>query len=1030
MNKIIFSLMVFIFYNYHANAQAPANDDCTGAINLNVNTDLSCTLKTSGTLLGATNSNVISSRGFTPRDDVWYTFTATTPFHIISLKNVENNTQLAVEIFNGSCGQLNSLAFGENNSTPTPQLIIGTTYYVRVFSRINPSGSTFEICINTPPPIANDECIDATVLTVNPDLSCTSVASGHLIGASHTETGFVANGDVWYSFTATAPTNRISLHGYEDNEAMLSFALYSGNCGDLTNVSDSTPNLIPGATYYIRVFSYSEVRIATTFDICIQTPPRPNNDDCANAIALSVNTNGLCVLKTSGTVSGATRSTENSTISGILNDVWYTFTATATSHKISFLNLGGADTNSVGFEVLEGNCGQLQSVSSSQSQTISSLIVGNTYYVRVFSNPEYITWSFTFDICISIPSPPVNDNCVNAITLAVNPDTSCTLKSAGTITDATDSGEGHNMAGFPDDDVWYTFVATATSHTISLLDIEEDTAYLIYEVMQGSCSGQLASLYTGIRQSSKISGLNIGEIYYIRVFSTEQGVNYTTTFNICIALPPPPPANDDCQNAINLPINPDASCTQAIGGTITGATNSLEDGNGGMGTPDDDVWYTFVATATSHKIKLQNVEGEQTDLILEVLQGSCGGQLTHIDVSDRYEILISDLVIGNTYYIRVYSSETNTTGSCSFDICITTEQRPQNDNCSDAIALTVNTDLSCTLKVTGTLVNATYEANNVSERNDVWYTFVATAENHEIKISPSGYSCEVYRFSGDCQAEGNQILIHESREGAVIAYGMTIGNTYLLKVFSWWTISDSFDICIGTLAPAPPNDQCINATTLEVATSQEAGVVNATTEGATDFSYLPADPDPSCADYNGGDVWFTVTIPSGGELNIQTGTSANSMTSPFNSGMEVFSGNCNSLEQIECDDNISPTDVGSGITLTNRTPGQQIYIRVWEISNENPRPFTISAWSNSLTTPEFKANNFKAYPNPVHDVLNLSYEQIITNVRIYNVLGQNMASKEINDKNGSIDLSYLPAGPYLVQVNSDGISKSMTIIKQ
>ncbi|WP_158629442.1 T9SS type A sorting domain-containing protein [Flavobacterium microcysteis] len=1028
MKKIMFSMMVFIFLSYHANAQAPPNDDCTGAVNLNVNTDLSCTLKTSGTLSGATNSNVISSMGFTPRDDVWYTFTATTPFHRISLKNVENNAQLAVEIFNGACGQLNSLAFGENNSTPTPQLIIGTTYYVRVFSRGNPSSSTFEICINTPPPITNDECLDATVLTVNSDLTCTSTTSGHLMGATLTDTNFMANGDVWYSFTATAPTNRISL-SYEDNEAMLSFDFYTGNCGALTNVSDSTPNLIPGATYYIRVFSYSEVPIATTFDICVQTPPRPNNDDCTNAIALSVNTDQSCTLKTSGTVIGATRSVENSAIPGILNDVWYTFTATATTHKISFLNLEETERNGVGYEVLEGNCGQLISIDSSPSGKISSLTVGNTYYIRVFSIPQYISWSFTFDICISIPlPPPVNDECSNAITLAINPDTSCTLKSAGTIDEAKDSGEGSNMLGAPDDDIWYKFVATATSHTISILDIEGDPAYLIYELMQGICGGQLGSIYTTFRQSSKISGLTIGETYYIRVFSSDQGVNYTTTFNICIALPPPPPVNDNCQNAINLPINPDASCTQVIGGTIAGATNSLEDGSGEIGTPDDDVWYRFVATSTSHKIKLQNVEGEQTDLILEILQGSCGGQLTSINISDRYEIFISDLIIGNTYYIRVFSSDVNTIGSSSFDICITTEQRPQNDNCSNAIALAVNTDLSCTSKVTGTLVNATYEANIGQARDDVWYTFVPTAENHEIKISPPGYSCQVYRFDGECQAEGNETLIHESREGAVIAYGMTVGNIYLVKVFSWWTISDTFDICIGTLAPAPPNDQCINATNLQVATSQEAGVFNATTEGATDFSYLPA--DPFCTDYNGGDVWFSAIIPSGGELNIQTGTPTNSTMSPFDSGMEVFSGDCNVLDLIECNDNISPTEVNSKITLTNRTPGEQIYIRVWEISNENPRPFTISAWSNSLKTPDFKANKFKAYPNPVQDILNLSYDQIITAVRIYNALGQIIASKEINDKKGNIDLSNLAAGPYLVQINSDGISRSMAILKK
>ncbi|MEZ0007192.1 hypothetical protein ABH942_002571 [Flavobacterium sp. 28YEA47A] len=1030
MKKITFYLMALLFLSYQAYAQAPVNDNCSGATTLSVNTDLSCTLKTSGTLLGATSSNVVSSQGFTPRDDVWYAFTATATLHKIRLQNVQsNNTSLGMEVFKGSCTQPISVAFSSNYSIPASGLIVGNTYYIRIFSLGNPSDSTFEICINTPPPITNDECSNATVLTVNTDLTCTAAASGHLMGATYNGSDFAANGDVWYSFTATAPTNKISLTSYDDNDSRLSFALFSGNCDELVNVSTNTPNLIPGTTYYIRVFSYSEIPVTANFDICVLTPPRPSNDDCTNAIALSVNADQSCALKTSGTVTGATRSIENSAITGILNDVWYTFTATATTHKISFLNLEGTERNGVGYEVLEGNCGQLISIGSPPSGKISSLTVGNTYYIRVFSNPEYISWSFTFDICIGIPlPPPVNDECSNAITLAINPGTMCTLKSPGTIAEATNSGEGDNTVGAPDDDVWYKFVATATSHTISLLDIEGDPAYLIYEIMQGSCGGQLASLYTGIRQSSKISGLTIGETYYIRVFSSDQDMNYNTSFNLCIALPPAPPANDNCENAINLTVNPNSSCTQTIGGTIEGATDSLVNSDSELGIPDDDVWYKFVATTTSHKIKLLNVEGEQTDLILEVFQGSCGGQLAAISASDSYEIFISDLTIGNTYYIRVFSSGVNTAGSSSFDICVATGQRPQNDNCSNAIALTVNTDLSCTSKVTGTLTNATHEANDVFQRADVWYTFVASAYYHEIKISPVGYSCQVFSYNGDCQTDRSEILTLTSRAESVIAHGLTVGNTYLVKVFSWSTVSDTFDICIGTLAPAPPNDECYDATILEVATNLEAGIVNSTTVGATDFTYLPS--DPTCTAYNGGDVWFTAIIPPSGELNIQTGTPANSITSPFDSGMEVFSGNCNVLELIECNDNISPTDVSSKITLTNRTPGQEIYIRVWEISNENPRPFTISAWSNSLTTPEFKTNNFKAYPNPVQDILNLSYDQIITNVRVYNALGQTISSKEINDKKGSIDLSGLPTGPYLVQITSDGISKSMTILKQ
>ncbi|MEZ0007191.1 hypothetical protein ABH942_002570 [Flavobacterium sp. 28YEA47A] len=1043
MKKITFYLIALILLSYQAYAQAPPNDDCSGAINLNVNTDLSCTLKSSGTLMGATRSNVISGmQGFIPNNDVWYAFTATAANHKISLKNVQGSTTpLVIEVFAGTCGQLNSITFSPDSSLFLSNLTIGATFYVRVFTMRAPSPTTFEICISTPSVITNDECSTAIGLTVNPDLNCVAMTSGHLMGATSSGSfgNLPARNDVWYSFTATMPNHRISLLNYDINEPVLAFQLFEGNCGELTSKfvafayqntgSRDAINLIPGTTYYIRVFSSLPDPIATTFDICIQTFPIPNNDECANAIALSVNTDESCTLKTSGTVAGATPSQESSTISGIPNDVWYSFTATATSHKIVLQNVTGPYEDAVKFEVMQGNCGQLQSIHSSQSATISSLIIGTTYYIRVFSNPVYDVRTSTFDICIGIPlPPPVNDDCINAITLAVNPDSSCTQKSAGTIANATDSNEGGNPMGTPDDDVWYKFVATATSHIINLLDVE-GYPVLIHEVMEGTCGGgQMAGLQTSDKLSSKISGLTIGNTYYIRVFSSYQNINFNTTFNICVKVPPPPPANDNCENAISLAVNPNATCVQTVSGTIAGATDSQVSSNE-IDTPDDDVWYTFIATATSHKIKLLNVTGEQTDLILEVMQGSCGGQLTSIRSSNRYENLVSNLIVGNTYYIRVFSSAIGSTGSSSFDICVTTEQRPQNDNCADAIALTINIDLSCTLKATGTLTNATNEIDNEFERPDVWYSFTATAPYHEVKINSSDFSCWIYSYNGDCQTNRSLVTSQTSPEGNIIPFGLTVGNTYLIRVITYMeSPPETFEICVGTFPPPPVNDNCSDAITLEVAANLENGIINSTNVGATDFYYFPL---PDCAPYNRGDVWFKAVMPSNGELNIQTGDPENSTSSPFDSGLAAYYGNCeDGLELIACNDNISPTEVNSKITLTDRIPGEEIFIRVWEIGNDEQKPFTISAWSNSLTTPEFKANSFKAYPNPVRNRLNLSYDQIIANVKVYNVLGQAIVSKEINDRKGSIDLSDLPAGPYLVQITSSGISKSMTIVKQ
>lgn len=1040
MNKIIFSLIAFIFFSYHANAQAPANDDCASATILNVNTDLSCTLKVPGTLSGATRSNVVSGiNGFVPNNDVWYAFTATSPNHKISLQNIQGtNVRHYIEILVGNCGELVPITFSPDSSIPLTGVAIGTTFYVRVFT-FRPTSGSFEICVSTPPAITNDECTTAIDLTVNPDLNCTSMTSGHLIGATNSGSfgNLAPSEDVWYSFTATRPIHRISLNNYSINEPPLGFELFEGNCDALTSKlvaiaypnagSRDATNLTPGTTYYIRVFNTLPDPIATTFDICVSTFPIPNNDECANAVVLSVNTDESCTLRTSGALGGATASNENSSVSGIANDVWYSFTATATSHKIELLNATGSTSESVNFEVLEGFCGQLISISGSEPEfvTISSLTIGTTYHIRVFNNPQLDVRTSTFDICVGTPLPtPANDNCVNAIPLAVNPDSSCTLKTAGTIANATNSLEGDNPMGTPDDDVWYSFVATSTSHIVSLLDVV-GTPVLISEVMQGSCGGQLFSLNTSNSTSNRVSGLNVGETYYIRVFSSYEGINVNTTFNICVSVPPTPPANDNCNNAVSLTVNPNASCTQTASGTITGATNSQV--SNGINTPDDDVWYTFIATSTSHKIKLLNIAGEQTDLVIEVLNGPCGSQMTPVGSSNQRENLVSNLIIGNTYYIRIFSLAIGSTGTSSFDICITTEQRPQNDKCEDAIALTVNTDLSCTLKATGTLRNAIDEVSNQFGIPDVWYTFTTTATHHQVKINSSDFRCEVYSSGGDCLTDRAWVTVQTTPEG-IIPNGLIIGNTYLIRVMSnTESPSETFEICVGTFPPAPVNDNCVDAITLNVAPSMEEGIINSTTVGATDFYYYPS---PTCADYNRGDVWFKAIVPANGQLNIQTGDPGNSTNSPFDSGLAVYYGVCDGfLELMACNDNISPTEVHSKITLTNVAAGEEIFIRVWEIGN-NQKPFTISAWSTSLSVPEFDANNFTAYPNPVKDILNLSFDQIISTVKVYNLLGQIIASKEINDKNGNIDLSGLPTGPYVIQINSNGISKSTTIIKQ
>jgi len=77
-----------------------------------------------------------------------------------------------------------------------------------------------------------------------------------------------------------------------------------------------------------------------------------------------------------------------------------------------------------------------------------------------------------------------------------------------------------------------------------------------------------------------------------------------------------------------------------------------------------------------------------------------------------------------------------------------------------------------------------------------------------------------------------------------------------------------------------------------------------------------------------------------------------------------------------------------------------------------------------------KMASFKYYPNPVANVLNLSYEGEITNVAVFNMLGQQVITKSINASSGLVDMSNLAAGNYIVKVNADGMTKTIKVVKQ
>lgn len=87
-------------------------------------------------------------------------------------------------------------------------------------------------------------------------------------------------------------------------------------------------------------------------------------------------------------------------------------------------------------------------------------------------------------------------------------------------------------------------------------------------------------------------------------------------------------------------------------------------------------------------------------------------------------------------------------------------------------------------------------------------------------------------------------------------------------------------------------------------------------------------------------------------------------------------------------------------------------------------------WDQALSTTEFQNDSFTYYPNPVEDVLNLSYDKNITKVVVYNVLGQEMMISLNNSNQSKLDMSSLANGTYLVKVTADNTEKTIKVIKE
>ncbi len=293
---------------------------------------------------------------------------------------------------------------------------------------------------------------------------------------------------------------------------------------------------------------------------------------------------------------------------------------------------------------------------------------------------------------------------------------------------------------------------------------------------------------------------------------------------------------------------PNNNCWEAEVSLLTVDEPVVRNGNN-EGATDDlnigvaQVWEAFTVTecvdlTVAYCGTDPVFEAAHLDLYVECGMGGYNNRVRHpgtgIDQfacgDDNFTIPYFQIPPG-TYYVLVQAGP-GSIGDYTLTLTATpcAATPPDNDECAGAITLVPNTTcVTYSADVDGAPAGTSLPAITCAgftgdASDDVWFKFVATAEDHTIIVSPSAqFDATVDLRAGTC---GSTATIGCSEIGGsggaetLNAAGLTIGETYYVRVNDWWSglpITTTFDICI--IGPAPDVCEAFSGT-LEATSTQ------------------------------------------------------------------------------------------------------------------------------------------------------------------------------------------------------------------
>ena len=651
----------------------------------------------------------------------------------------------------------------------------------------------------------------------------------------------------------------------------------------------------PDAQHYLPVLRGHRTAAAPAAPAASRMPaPSPRtrnpavNDECTQALPLTIA--AACTTPLSGTVYGATQSLAPTTGCGgtIANDVWYSFVATATALQLTtgaqfsgYYDLrSGACTATTSI-----SCGLLGTTTAPSQVVLSGMTTGQTYFLRVYTTGTPVATTSAFTLCLT----PVINYCntglggscgfndITAVSIAGTTLNATGLTCPGTAAQAytTYPATGANTATLQSGVPYQLSVTMGTSSIASLwIDYNHNLVFEASEFTQITTSStgttpvvvtfniptNAVQGLTGLRIRTRSAGSPNGATDACTQFFSGETKDFTITVG--------PPAA--CPTASNVSV-----------GTITATTAVLS--------------FTPSASATNYTLTLTPQGGTATTQTITAAP-----------------VNLTPLTPNTTYTLSLVGNCTG--GSTSPAVVLTFSTLPlpaTNDECTTAVPVPVTT--TCTTPTNGTVLGATQSLAPTTGCGgttalDVWYSFVATSNSHVITVTPQFAAVYDVR-SGACASTTSIYCttVAAATAGVHTIGGLTTGLTYFIRVYAAGTqptgAATAFTLCVTPGPTTPVNDDCAGAINVPVQFGTCITQTSADNSAATSSTGAPA---PTCASYQGQDIWFKTTVPVTGTVTISTllPTGGSNIA---DTGLSVYSGTCATLAQIDCNDDSNGT---------------------------------------------------------------------------------------------------------------------------